>query len=84
MEKSMSNFVGCTAPADGLAPSGARASAGTVMTRFGSLIHMGPTLEGITHLGLKKMADILQETFQLYFLEWKLFIFYSNFIEMCS
>ena len=37
LEKNMSNFVVSTVPADDLAPTGARASAGTVMTKFRSL-----------------------------------------------
>ena len=42
----MCSFVVCTVPADGLAPSGARPSAGIVTTMYGSLIYMGLALEG--------------------------------------
>ena len=42
-----SNFIVITVPADGLAPNGARPSAVTVMTRFGSRIYMGLALEGL-------------------------------------
>ena len=37
--KNIYNFEVITVPADGLAPLGARPSAGTVMTKFGSCIH---------------------------------------------
>ena len=40
----MYNFVVGIVPADGLVPIGARASAGTVMTKLGS--HTGPALGG--------------------------------------
>ena len=43
----MSNFVVSTAPADGLAPIGAKPSAGTTMTKFGPCKSMGPALEGL-------------------------------------
>ena len=38
MEENMSNFVASAVPADGLAPLGARTSAGIVMTKFESRI----------------------------------------------
>ena len=44
-ERNMANFVVNTAPADGLAPWGARPSAGTVMMKFGSVC-LWPALEG--------------------------------------
>ena len=34
-------FVGSTVTADGLAPQGTRASAGIVLTKFGSCIYVG-------------------------------------------
>ena len=40
-------FEVITVAADGLAPLGARPSAGTVMTMFGSFMHMGPALAGL-------------------------------------
>ena len=41
----MTDFVLITVLADVLAPSGARTSAGTVMTKFVSGIYMGPALD---------------------------------------
>ena len=38
LEESMYDFLGISVPADVLAPSGARTSAGTVMTKFWALI----------------------------------------------
>ena len=43
----MSNFSVSTVPVDALVPIGARASAGTVMTKFKSHIYMGPALQGL-------------------------------------
>ena len=42
----MSNYVAITVPADGLAPLGARPSAGTVIINFDSHIYTGVALEG--------------------------------------
>ena len=44
----MSTFVVSTVPADGLAPSGARLSAGTVMSKPGSQIYMELALKELT------------------------------------
>ena len=44
----MLNVVVSIVPADGLAPLGARPSAGTVMTSFMSHIYVGPALGGLT------------------------------------
>ena len=41
------NFEVSNVPADGLAPLGARTSAGTLMSKFGSHIHLEPALEGL-------------------------------------
>ena len=41
-------------PADGLAPLGARSSAGAVMTNFRYNIGMGPALEGLTLMMLEQ------------------------------
>ena len=41
-----SNFVVITVPIDGLAPNGARPSAGTVKTKYGSWVYMGTALIG--------------------------------------
>ena len=43
----MSNFSVRTVPADGPAPLGAGASAGTVMAKVGSRIYMGLALKGL-------------------------------------
>ena len=37
LKENISDFAGMVVPDDGLAPSGARACAGTVMTKFGSV-----------------------------------------------
>ena len=47
----MFNFVVITVIADGLAPDGARPSAGTMMTKFGSLWNLG--FKGLINLGDK-------------------------------
>ena len=47
LDENMLKFSVNTVSADGLAPWGARPSAGTVMTKFGSCIYMGPTIEGL-------------------------------------
>ena len=44
------NFIVIIVPADALAPSGARASADTVMTMFVSHVYTGPALEGQTSI----------------------------------
>ena len=43
----MCNFIVNTVPADGLAPLGARPSAGTVMTKSRSHTYTGPALKGL-------------------------------------
>ena len=45
----MFNLIVSTVPADVLAPLGARPSAGTVLTKFGSSKFTGLELEGLTH-----------------------------------
>ena len=50
--ENISNFSVSPVPADGLAPLGAGASAGTAMTEFGSRICMGPALKGLSVLSL--------------------------------
>ena len=47
LDENMSNFV-IIVPADGLAPLGARASAGTMMTKSGSHIYTWPAPQGLT------------------------------------
>ena len=49
--ENVSNFAVSIVPADDLAPCGARASVGTVMTKVGSLIYSGPALEGLSVVG---------------------------------
>ena len=43
----MKNWEGDAVPADGLAPLGARPSAGTAMTKFGLYVYTRPILEGL-------------------------------------
>ena len=45
--ENLCSFVVSNVPADGLAPLGARASAGTMMTKFG---HTGPAIDTLTFL----------------------------------
>ena len=54
----MLNFIVITVPADGLAPVGARPSAGTVMTKFRSYIFKQYTLEGSTKMVLSEYISI--------------------------
>ena len=51
-EGDMSNFVVSTLPADGLAPAGAGAFAGTVMTEFLSFIYTNQHLKGKWYTGV--------------------------------
>ena len=53
-EGNMPNFVFSTGPADALAPFGARASAGAVMTKTRSCIYPTQALEGLTGVGVTK------------------------------
>ena len=50
LERNMSKSAVCTVQADGLAPLGARPSAGAVM-KFGSCILMEPALKGLINAG---------------------------------
>ena len=45
IEENVSNYTVSSVPADELAPLGAKASAGTMMTKFGFHIFMGPAME---------------------------------------
>ena len=49
----MCDFVIGTVSADGLAPLCARASADTVMSKFGSCLYTGLTLDGLSHWGIR-------------------------------
>ena len=50
-------------PADGLTPSGTRASAGAVVTKFGSRLFSVPELRWLAYCGMNKNTEIMQATF---------------------
>ena len=50
-------------PADGLTPTGTRASAGAVVTKFGSRIFSVPELRWLAYCGMNKNTEIMQATF---------------------
>ena len=63
-----SSFAFSTAPADGLAPLGVKASAGKIMTKVSLHIYTEPALDGkersypLSHWGQDKMTVILKTT----------------------
>ena len=60
LDENVSNFIAITVPADGLAPNGARPSAGTVITKFVSLMNMGVVLAELIFKGILDWCPILQ------------------------
>ena len=63
-------FVVISVPADGLAPFGARTSAGTVMTKFGLIIYMGPALEGWNYQHINTYTLQVISIFKYLILTW--------------
>ena len=60
LDENVSNFIAITVRADGLAPNGARPSAGTVMTKFVTHMNMGPALVGLSFTRILDLCPILQ------------------------
>ena len=58
LEENISNWVVSTVPVDGLAPLGARPSAGTVLTKYGSNTHMVPALQGTLNIMIGRMLNV--------------------------
>ena len=61
-ERNISNFAISTVPADGPAPLGARSSAGTVMTKFGSCISTAAALEWLPTMCTVLSADVIGQS----------------------
>ena len=76
-----------TVPADDIAPLGAMASAGTVMTWFASLIYVGPALESFNSMSSGDEHLFKPETFWVTNMKqidlWKAFtcLYYTQFIQ---
>ena len=58
LNENMSNTVVNTVPADGLAPSGARASADIVETNFGSRTYTGQALDELINLCMDALCAL--------------------------
>ena len=69
----MSYFSISTVPADGLAPSGARSSAGTVICHVQVLCLLGPALKLICPW--TKWPPFRRRYFQMHFRQWKVLYF---------
>ena len=70
MEENMPNFVVITVPADALAPAGARASAGIVMTKLGSHMYTVLAHKELTHWAEQKYEQFADNIFNSFLIEY--------------
>ena len=79
LEENMPNFVVITVPADALAPVGARASAGIVMTKLGSLMYKVLALKELTHWAEQKCNWQFADIFNSFLIEYGDIFWWSNY-----